>query len=657
MAIAEMTKVIIACFHDQANDLLEELQKEGIFEIFDAQRAMVSKEWPELQTEIKKPRDLEEMVTRLQKSIDFLKENAKEKDVTSVFRPLIKINKQKYSQVVSSKEAVNLLLETEHAISESDRLQTEIENKCGTCEILAPWENLELPVEQLRELDSATCFSGLLPKQHLDEIIENLSELNAAVEQVGLVGNMHACLVVCLNDAASEVQKVLRNGDFEAVSFEGQAGTVAVMLKDCIEQRKSLCSELEKTLEKACELATDRLSLQILFDHYTNLLSREQTRAFAPATENTILLEGWVKTKDFSKAEAIVGDFDAANIGKMDLAEDEEAPVEIDNNSAVRPFEVITRLYGMPSAVDVDPTVFLAPFFALFFGLCLTDAGYGIFMVAILWWILKKVQGDKGILWMMLSCSAVTIIAGALTGGWFGDALQTLVPAKFAWVNGFREKIMIFDPMTNPMPFFKLSIGLGYLQIMFGLLIAFFNNIKRKEYIAAICDQLSWLIFLNSLVLYLCSKKGICLPGLTTLFGFAALSQVFVIFFFTERKSGLAGRLGGGTFALFSTVFYLGDILSYVRLMALGMVTAGLGIAVNILVKLLMDVPYIGFILGAVLFVVGHLFNLAMSTLSSFVHSLRLQFVEFFPKFLTGSGREFKPMRKDYKHVMIDREP
>ncbi|MBN1457168.1 MAG: hypothetical protein JW912_04890, partial [Sedimentisphaerales bacterium] len=144
MAVAKMTKVIIACFRDQANELLEELQKEGIFEILDAQRAMVSKEWPELQTEIKKPRDLEDMVTRLQKSIDFLKDNAKEKDMTSLFRPLIKIDKQKYSQVVSGKEAIELLLATEHAISESDRLETEIENKCGTCEILAPWENLEL---------------------------------------------------------------------------------------------------------------------------------------------------------------------------------------------------------------------------------------------------------------------------------------------------------------------------------------------------------------------------------------------------------------------------------------------------------------------------------------------------------------------------------
>ena len=129
--------------------------------------------------------------------------------------------------------------------------------------------------------------------------------------------------------------------------------------------------------------------------------------------------------------------------------------------------------------------------------------------------------------------------------------------------------------------------------------------------------------------------------------------QAVLIFFFTERKSGLGGRIGGGVFALFNTVFYFGDILSYVRLMALGMVTAGLGMAVNILVGLLMDVPYVGWILGAILFVVGHLFNLAMSTLSSFVHSLRLQFVEFFPKFLAGGGKDFEPLCETYKHISV----
>jgi len=660
MAVAKMTKVIIACFRDQANDLLEELQKEGIFEILDAQRAMVSKEWPELQTGIEKPRNLEDMVTRLQKSIDFLKENAKEKDLTSFFRPLIKIDKQKYSQVVSGKEAVELLIETEHAISESDRLQTEIENKSGTCEILAPWENLELPVEQLRELDSATCFSGLLPEQRLDEITESLSELSAAIEQVGLVDNMRACLVVCMNDAAPEVQKLLRNGDFEAVSFEGQTGTVAAMLKECIEQRGILCGELENMLEKASELATDRLSLQILFDHYTNLLSKERARLVCPATENTILFEGWVKTKDFPKAETIVGGFDAASIGKMDIAEGEDIPVEIDNKRSFRPFEVITRLYGMPGSSDVDPTIFLAPFFALFFALCLTDAGYGLVIIGICAYMLLKMQGDKKLIWLLAICSAITLVTGAITGGWFGDGCQQLAmayPGALGWLAKLRSSMLVFDPLEKPMIFFGIACGLGYLQIMVGLAIGFGHNLIKKDIVSAICDQLTWIVMINSIVIYTAAKMGANIPVSTgALFGKIALVPAAIILLFSERQGPIAGRLGMGAYNLFSTIFYLGDVLSYLRLMALGMVTGGLAMAINVMAKTAGEIPYIGLILAILVLVVGHLFNTAISGLSAFVHTIRLQFVEFFPKFLMGGGREFKPLTKEFKHVYFSGE-
>jgi V/A-type H+-transporting ATPase subunit I len=212
---------------------------------------------------------------------------------------------------------------------------------------------------------------------------------------------------------------------------------------------------------------------------------------------------------------------------------------------------------------------------------------------------------------------------------------------------------MLFDPMTQPMVFFGLALGIGYIQIMFGICLALYNNLRQKDYASAIFEQVTWLVLLNSLGLIGACTAGLLPAGLTKVFAGLAIIQAVLIFFFTERKSGLGGRIGGGVFALFNTVFYFGDILSYVRLMALGMVTAGLGMAVNILVGLLMDVPYVGWILGAVLFVVGHLFNLAMSTLSSFVHSLRLQFVEFFPKFLTGGGRDFEPLHETYKHVSV----
>ncbi len=653
MAIAKMTKIMIASHSSEVADLLESLQGEGIVQVLDAERAMVSKEWPELQVESKRPRNIEEMVTRLDSSIKFLKSYATEKDPTSVFSPRIEIENKYYSDIVTGSDAVELLENAEQTEAEIERLNIERENLAGQHDGLEPWKSMTGPVEHLRELENTTCITGLLPHQYYADTVTSLDELGGVVEEISHTGTMHACVVVCLNEAAGEVQKVLRGGDFEAVSFENMYGSIRDILTDCEEKLAHTKIDLKKAKARAEELAADRLKLQILSDHYVNLLSRENTRTTAPATENVVLLEGWAKQKDYKCIEKIVAGFASSSVDEIELAEGEEVPVEIENHRSVRPFETITRLYGMPAATDMDPTVFLAPFFALFFGLCLTDAGYGLIMLGLLWWAMKKMKGNKGPLWMFVACAVSTVIAGALTGSWFADAIFSFA-GEGSGIDNLRTKIMLFDPLKSPLTFFMLSLGLGYIQIQFGLGIAFYNNIRNKDYPAAIFEQLTWLIFLNSLLLYGLSKGGILPAALAKVFGPLAIIQTVLIFLFTERKSGVSGRIGGGVFALFSTVFYFGDILSYVRLMALGMVTAGLGMAVNILVKLMMDIPYVGFILGGILFVGGHIFNLAMSTLSSFVHSLRLQFVEFFPKFLVGGGKDFEPLQKKYQHITVN---
>jgi V/A-type H+-transporting ATPase subunit I len=215
--------------------------------------------------------------------------------------------------------------------------------------------------------------------------------------------------------------------------------------------------------------------------------------------------------------------------------------------------------------------------------------------------------------------------------------------------------MMWFDPLEKPMIFFMLSLALGYVQLQFGILIAFIHNLRRQQYVAAACDQLTWLVMLNSIVALVLSKSGL-LPGwLGGFLVWAIFAAAASIFLFSHREGGWGARLGMGFYQLFSTIFYVGDVLSYVRLMALGITTAGLAMAVNVVAKVVYDVPVFGIILAIIALVVGHLFNTAMSALSAFVHTLRLQYVEFFPKFLVGGGRSFEPLRKEYAHIHIRR--
>jgi len=505
-------------------------------------------------------------------------------------------------------------------------------------------------VEEIGGLQQATCLLGLIPSQHLEQTAEQLTELGAALQRLGAAAGKHACIVVALNENIADAQKLLRSAEFEPVNFEAMTGTVANLIDRHSKKLSQARKQLQDHYDKAHLLSENLLNLQILHDHYTNLLNREQTRGTAPATEHTVLLEGWVKKRNYPRLKKIVSKFHASSLSKIEPAEDEEIPVEIENKNYIRPFEVITRLYGMPQHFEVDPTVFLAPFFAIFFALCLTDAGYGLVIIALMIFFIKKMQGDKKLMWMLGICSAATVVAGALTGGWFGDAIQQFIPV----LKPLRAKMMWFDPFEKPMMFFGLSLALGYVQIMTGLIIAFVHNIKRKQYIAGLCDQFALLLMLNSIMIFAASKAKVLPVEIGKYFGIPALIPAAVIVLFSHREGGWGGRIGMGAYNLFSTIFYVGDVLSYIRLMALGMVTAGLAMAINIMAELVLGIPYgIGVVLMILVLVGGHGFNIAINALGAFVHTLRLQYAEFFPKFFVGGGKSFEPLNKEYKHIYI----
>ncbi|MCJ7729735.1 MAG: hypothetical protein MUO27_07665, partial [Sedimentisphaerales bacterium] len=329
-------------------------------------------------------------------------------------------------------------------------------------------------------------------------------------------------------------------------------------------------------------------------------------------------------------------------------------PVEIENKGLVRPFEVITRLYGMPRYLEVDPTVCLMPFFALFFGVCIGDVGYGLSMLILSILVVRKMQGDKKLLWMLAICSVFAIIFGVLTGSWFGDAPQQF--EFLAFLRPVKNRLMWFDPFAKPMMFFGLSLMLGYIQIMTGLMIAFVCNLLRRNFIAAICDQLTWLVMLNSIAVFAAGKAGVVPAAVGRACGFAAIVPAAMIFLFSHREGGLGSRLGMGFYNLFSSVFYIGDLLSYLRLMGLSMVGTGLAMAINLIGKIALSAPYgTGIVLMIVILIGGHSFNLILSAIGAFVHTLRLQYVEFFPKFFTGGGKAFEPLSKEYKYVYIPR--
>jgi len=658
MAITPMAKVMIVCHRTQVSDLLAALQAEGICQILNADEATISKDTPGLAALRERPKDLEELVGRLDRSISFVKENAPPEKGGSMFAPRKIVESRLYREIVSDPQVRRPLEMAEQTQTALEKTRSEIDHLEGVLDMLRPWASFETPVEELGRLRTGVSWAGLVPGQHFGAFEQQLTDVGAAIQKVSSAGTREAVVVVALRENIEQIQKLLRSYEFELVSFEPMTGTVASLIRENERKLAEARARLEENRKAAAGLSANLLKLQVLFDHYRNLLEREHKRENIPATEQTMILEGWCKKQEYPKLESVVARFDAASLSQIQPAEGEDVPVEIYNRPFVSPFETVTRLYGMPVPTSVDPTMFLAPFFAIFFGLCLADAGYGLIMTALLVWVVRKMQGNKGAMVMLIMCGVTTTIAGILTGSWFSDAIQALLPQGsgiLKALDGMRVSLMWFDPMTQPMTFFILALGLGYFQIQCGLFIALFHNlVNRKDVKAAVYDQLTWIVMLNSLLGLGLSKGGLLPSALAGICGILAIVAGIVILLFSGRDLPWAGRIGMGVFNLFSTVFYGGDILSYVRLMALGMVGSGFGMAINVLVKLVMEVPYVGWLLGALLFVGGHLFNLALSMLGAFVHSLRLQFVEFFPKFFQGGGRAFTPLQNDYRYITIE---
>jgi len=651
-----MKKIIIASYKDQAGELLEAIQHQGIMEVLDANRALVSKQWPQLQSITERPRQIEERLEKLEQAIVFLNEYTNKKGgLAAALAPRAVIDQSRFVNTVGSDQALHSLEHCLQLQKKMDGLKLEAENISAQIQHLLPWEKLTTPLQEIDSLQTTAVLAGFLSGKNLITAGKELREL-AVIEHIGRHNNSTACVIACFKENLQDVHKVLRGLEFEAVNFTGIKGVAAELIKENRQKVVDIKNQLTVAKNDAKKLSEQIIDLQILADYYRNILSRHTTQRTSPQSEQVVIFEGWVKKHDYAQLKKIVKHFDASSISEMPIKKDEDIPVEIDNNPLFRPFEVITRLYGMPHSTSVDPTVFLAPFFAIFLGLCISDVGYGLILAVAFWWLGRKMQAGKQVITLFLICSFTTILFGFITGSWFADTITALIPAQgktYSILNGIREKFLLIDPMSQPINFILLTLAIGYFQMMFGFCIALTRNLMQKNFVAAICDQFVWLVFYNNFLVIGLTKCKVIPAGPMNLYIVIAIICAIMILLTAVREGAWGSRIGMGAFQLFSAVFFVGDTLSYVRLMALGMVGAGLGMAINVLVKMLMDVPYVGFFLAAILFVAGHTFNVALSLLGAFVHSMRLQFIEFFPKFFSGGGTDFRPLTKEYKHIMI----
>ncbi|MEW6244556.1 MAG: V-type ATP synthase subunit I [Bacillota bacterium] len=650
MAVVKMKRASIICAVDMKERVLEKLQEHGCLQVSD-----VSGDISFQEKEVSEPPSCEELevVRYVLRYLDSY--GSEQKGLLETFiGSKQKISLDRMLEVVDSLDLASL---HEMCLSDEIRLNAILQARqelLSRKEALLPWKEFPESLDILKHTRSCRVQPVSIPQGTLDAFTAKMTECGTPFYHYHVSDyNRRTYLVcICLGDglesALSEVGGTVHN-------LHDIKGSPATALSDVEVALEALEKEEQEIRSRALSMMDKRKALRIVHDYYSFIQDRYNLSDRFGYTLKTAVLQGWIQADAADDMKRDLETLGAVELVLEDPAPGDSVPVVLKNHPLIEPFEVVTNLYGFPKYGEVDPTPLLAPFFFVFFGLALTDAGYGIMLSVLSYLALTRltlVPSGKKIFRLLLLGGISTIIFGALTGSWFGDAFD-LLPPYLGFLQTFRHSITLFDPISDPLLMLGVALALGIVQVLTGITIKMVINIREGRVVEGLAEQAPWLVFIPGLVLLGVSSQA--MPDLAGVARWVSIAGALLVMAGASRNQrSVLLKPFVGLYGLYGVVGYLGDVLSYARLLALGLGTGVIGIVVNQIAMLARGIPLLGIVLTAVIMAGGHAFNLVINTLGSFVHSGRLQFVEFFTKFFEGGGKAFKPLKRDGKFTILE---
>jgi V/A-type H+-transporting ATPase subunit I len=519
------------------------------------------------------------------------------------------------------------------------------------------WRGLDAPVEDVTDTKLVAVSLLNVETNAFDPLERDLAEEApaSALVEVARAGAGVNCVVLFMKEEEGTVAPVLKRHGARTVDLSGAVGRPGSAAEELRRAAEEAAASIDSMRAEAEEVAREYDSVLVVHDEMRQRLARTTAEERFAGTASTFVVEGWVRGRDEEplrqRIEEIAGE---THFASRDPEAGEDVPIDLSNGKLVEPLEFVTTLYGRPIYWEFDPTPLLTPFFVVFFGLCLSDGGYGIALAAVAAFLMTKMErggGGRKLMQLMLMGGIVTAIVGFLTGGWFGIETD-LLPA-------FMRNAVLLNPLKEPMTMLNVVFVVGIIQIFAGLIIKMVAEFREGRWLDGVLDQLVWILFL----LFLAPLGyGFILGGdvpstVGDIAGKGALAMGAVVVLTGARKNpNPVMKVLGGVLKLYDVVGYFGDVLSYARLLALGLATGAIAMAINGVADMAMGIPVVGIVAAIIVIIGGHLFNLAVNTLGGFVHSARLQYLEFFSKFFEGGGRAFEPFRIQKKYSVVRRE-
>ena len=656
MAIVKMSKFDLVVFAEQRAKVLKKLQKFKEVSFVDIElhdeNGELSKDAVEGVTKYVNNEELthiDERLYQLSNAISLIKKYDERK---TRLRDVIHGN-ENYTFDELAKKALTydwkkVSSELNKIGTQYSQIKSEISKKYMRYDEIDLWERLDVNPKELKNLKKVNTFLGTVPIKLKGTFIDGISKLDKTYyEELKIVKDEVYYLVISSIDESEKekLTEVFRNSSFTVENLDIDA--VPQDYKNGLQKEISELKKEKRRLKAQIKTYSEDLTdLQAVYEYMQNKKLRIVESEKLAQTENTILIKGWIPTKKVSEFEKVIKD-EAGNNYYLTFTDadrdDATVPIKLKNGKVASTFENLTGMYAYPRYNEIDPTPLFTPFYILFFGMMGADVGYGLVLLLATMFVLKVVnlssQMRKSIKFFFYLSFSV-IFWGLLYGSYFGATIPGM------W--------RLVDPASQYNDLLIGSILFGVVHIFVGLAIKAYMLIRDGKSLEAVYDVLFWYMALIGGMLFLIFKLMNLSAVVANVSMWVMIAGMAGIVLTGGREAkGVGAKLGGGLYSLYGISSYVGDFVSYSRLMALGLSGGFIASAINMIAGMISG-SWVGMIFIPVILLGGHLFNMFLSFLGAYVHTSRLMYVEYFGKFYEGGGKPFKDFRTENKYINLD---
>lgn len=655
MAIVKMKKLSVIGMQEERESILRELMNLGVVEISNPQNKLQDDDW---QTLVVRDGDeanfteKDKQIYAVQESISIIENFA------SIKKPIFPIRKNITESEFNDlcKDEHKFKIESEEILSlREDYNQAQSRENAANAQIfaLSPWQAYQIPLEKTTTEQMNILLGVFSPNADIEALAGEieadgcpciLREVNRDKEQI------YSSLIYFRNDEKKVLEKIKTYG-WSKPAFSFSSGTVSENIERCKKEIEVLSQNKEEIRQKIVERAGYLEDLQIYHDMLIVARDKSKIRSNLVNTEKVFEFDGYLPSVYVNTVKEILKNY-FCSYEFREPEEGDDVPVRLKNKSFFSPIEFVTSMYSLPSYREIDPTSIFSLFYILFFGIMFGDVGYGIMLVLGSIIAIKKFKMNEGsaakLMRVIFYSGISSIIWGIMFGSFFGDLIP--VVGKTFFDKTINIKPLWLDPAKEPMIFLMFSCALGVVHLFVGMGIKAYQEIKDGKFLDACNDVFIWYMIVLGLIMWIfgesLSTTAVTIGKWMAIAGFA-LAIILPIFIAVGSGKAL------GIWNIYSGVTgNLSDILSYSRLLGLGLASTSIAGVFNFLASM-GGKSVVGVIMFILIFLVGHALNFAINALGAFVHSCRLQYVEFFGKFYEGGGREFDPFNRNTKYINI----